>query len=60
MLEDKVRQEEIDKLKKQIFERITKNFNIFEFIDNQDDDYGDDELSNDDLEDELNEFEDEI
>lgn len=40
----------------QIYERITKNFNIFEFLDNQDNE-GDDEFSSQSLDDDLDQFE---
>ena len=44
---EKVETDEIQKLKREIYEKITKNFNIFEFFDR--DHPGDDEFSEDEL-----------
>lgn len=55
---EKVESDEIRKLKREIYEKITKNFNVFEFFDN--DNAGDDEFSEDDFVEEDLDLDDEI
>ncbi len=45
---DSDQEEEIKRVKKAIYERITKNFNVFEFLDKKEEE-GDDEFTSENL-----------